>query len=133
MQVHSIGCLLRLINNTLGLWRGKLRSEVFIRGQRGWTPKMWRLLLLWITVVLVAALDEREFDPQVAPPQSSVSKPFQLWRNFANQVRLVFSRFQSTTPTPPTVKTRMRIITTTPEPELQLYGALNPIYQTGNF
>jgi len=32
---------------------------------------MWRLLLVWITVVLVAALDEREFDPQVAPPQSS--------------------------------------------------------------
>jgi len=63
----------------------------------------------------------------------SVSKPFQLWRNFASQVRLVFSRFQSTTPTPPTVKTRMRIITTTPEPELQFYGALNPIYQTGNF
>nr|XP_016928484.1 uncharacterized protein LOC108009023 [Drosophila suzukii] len=94
---------------------------------------MWRLLLLWITVVLVAALDEREFDPQVAPPQSSVSKPFQLWRNFASQVRLVFSRFQSTTPTPPTVKTRMRIITTTSEPELQFYGALNPIYQTGNF
>ncbi|XP_037716324.1 uncharacterized protein LOC119551195 [Drosophila subpulchrella] len=94
---------------------------------------MLRLLLLWITVVLVAALDEREFDPQVAPPQSSVPKPFQLWRSFANQVRLVFSRFQSTTPTPPTVKTRMRITTTAPEPELQFYGALNPIYQTGNF
>ncbi|KAH8348045.1 hypothetical protein KR084_003459 [Drosophila pseudotakahashii] len=94
---------------------------------------MLRLLLLWITVVLVAALDEREFDPQVAPSQSLVPKPFQLWRNFASQVHQVLSRFQPRTTTPPTVKTRMGTTTTTPEPELQFYGALNPIYQTGNF
>ncbi|XP_016991820.1 uncharacterized protein LOC108053628 [Drosophila rhopaloa] len=100
---------------------------------------MIRLLLLWITVVLVAALDEREFDPQVAPSPSLVPKPFQLWRSFASQVRLAFSPFQPKAPTPPppppppTVKTRMGITTSTPEPELQFYGALNPIYQTGNF
>ncbi|EDW90035.1 uncharacterized protein LOC122319556 [Drosophila yakuba] len=94
---------------------------------------MFRLLLLWITVGLVAALNEREFDPQVAPPQSSVPKPYQLWQSFASQVRLVFSRFQPKTPTPPTVKTRTGITTTTSEPELQFYGALNPIYQTGIF
>ncbi|XP_033155633.1 uncharacterized protein LOC117137970 [Drosophila mauritiana] len=95
---------------------------------------MFRLLLLWITVGLVAALDEREFDPQVAPHQSSVPKPFQLWRSFASHVRLVFSRLQPKSPTPPTVKTRTgTTTTTTPEPELQFYGALNPIYQTGNF
>ncbi|XP_026836833.1 uncharacterized protein LOC113564338 [Drosophila erecta] len=94
---------------------------------------MFRWMVLWITVGLVAALDVREFDPQVAPPQSSVPKPFQLWRNFASQLRLVFSRLQPKAPTPPTVRTRTGITTSTSEPELQFYGALNPIYQTGNF
>ncbi|KAH8233038.1 hypothetical protein KR026_003458 [Drosophila bipectinata] len=95
---------------------------------------MFRLLVLWVTVVLVVSLDEREFDPQVAPPQNTVPKPFQLWRNFASQVRRVFSNLQvkTTHPPPPTAKVRMRS-TTTLEPELQYYGALNPIYQTGNF
>ncbi|KAI8040081.1 uncharacterized protein LOC128253848 [Drosophila gunungcola] len=96
---------------------------------------MFRLLLLWITVVLVVALDEREFDPQVAPPTSLVPKHFQLWRSFTSQVRMIFSRFQHKAPSapPPTVKTRMGITTSSPKPELQFYGALNPIYQTGNF
>ncbi|XP_016946615.1 uncharacterized protein LOC108022268 [Drosophila biarmipes] len=94
---------------------------------------MLRWLLLWMTVVVVTALDEREFDPQVAPPQRLVAKPFQLWRSLASQVRLVLSRLQPSAPTPPTVKTRMGTTTTTPEPELQFYGALNPIYQAGNF
>ncbi|XP_017068752.1 uncharacterized protein LOC108106294 isoform X1 [Drosophila eugracilis] len=121
MQVHSIG--------------GKLSLEVFIRGPRSWTPKMFRLVVLWVWIIaaVVTALDEREFDPQVAPPQSLVPKPFQLWRSFTSQVRLVLSRFQPKPPTPPTIKTRMGITTTTTEPELQFYGALNPIYQTGNF
>lgn len=63
-----------------------------------------------------------------------VPKPFQLWRNFASQVRRVFNNLQTKTihPPPPTAKVRIRS-TTTPEPELQFYGALNPIYQTGNF
>ncbi|XP_017068753.1 uncharacterized protein LOC108106294 isoform X2 [Drosophila eugracilis] len=58
MQVHSIG--------------GKLSLEVFIRGPRSWTPKMFRLVVLWVWIIaaVVTALDEREFDPQVAPPQS---------------------------------------------------------------
>jgi len=35
MQVHSIGCLLRLINNTLGLWRGKAKiGGVYKRATR---------------------------------------------------------------------------------------------------
>ncbi|KAH8321585.1 hypothetical protein KR074_009715 [Drosophila pseudoananassae] len=94
---------------------------------------MFRLLVLWVIVVLVVALDEREFDPQVAPPQNTVPKPFQLWRNFASQVRRVFSNLQAkATPPSPTANIRMRS-TTTSEPELQYYGALNPIYQTGNF
>ncbi|KAH8253583.1 hypothetical protein KR032_006173 [Drosophila birchii] len=112
------------------------------------------LLLLWGIVALVAALDEREFDPQVAPPLKmgekskefyidiyliyiffAVSKPFQLWRSFTNQVRLAFSRLQAkpVTAPPPTVKTRMGFTSTTSEPELQFYGALNPIFQTGHF
>ncbi|XP_020818058.1 uncharacterized protein LOC110191529 [Drosophila serrata] len=100
---------------------------------------MFRLLLLWGIVALVAALDEREFHPQVAPPLKIVPKPFQLWRSFASQVRLAFSRFQAKTVTPhppppaPTIKTRMGTTSTTSEPKLQFYGALNPIYQTGNF
>ncbi|KAH8290111.1 hypothetical protein KR054_000008 [Drosophila jambulina] len=95
---------------------------------------MFRLMLLWGIVVLIAALDEREFDPQVAPPLKMVPKPFQLWRSFASQVRLAFSRFQAHPSLPsPTVKTRMGSTSTTSEPELQFYGALNPIYQTGNF
>ncbi|XP_017018755.1 uncharacterized protein [Drosophila kikkawai] len=97
---------------------------------------MFRLLLLWGIVALVTALDEREFDPQVAPPLRMVPKPYQLWRSFASQVRLAFSRFQAQPKPhpahPPTVNTRMGTSTTS-EPELQFYGALNPIYQTGNF
>ncbi|KAH8280513.1 hypothetical protein KR018_009031 [Drosophila ironensis] len=98
---------------------------------------MFRLLLLWITLGLAVALDEREFDPLVAPP--AVPKPFQLWRSFASQLRMVFNRlkYQTTAPppapAPPTVRIRMRTTSTTSEPQLQFYGALNPIFQTGNF
>lgn len=53
---------------------GKLQFAVFIREEAGLLAKMFRLLVLWVTVVLVVALDEREFDPQVAPPQNTGKK-----------------------------------------------------------
>ncbi|XP_022229644.2 uncharacterized protein LOC111078980 [Drosophila obscura] len=103
-----------------------------------------RLLLVCTILGQVLALDEREYDPQVAPlaMETTVLKPFQLWRSFASQVRLALSRWQPkpkpkpmAEPEPltrPTVRTRTRS-STSPEPELQFYGALNPIYQMGNF
>ncbi|SPP74566.1 uncharacterized protein LOC117592553 [Drosophila guanche] len=98
-----------------------------------------RLLLVCAILGQIFGLDEREYDPLVAPLATAVPKPLQLWRSFANQVRLTFSRWQpQRKPKPtteplanPTVKTRTR--STTPQPELQFYGALNPIYQMGNF
>ncbi|XP_034654980.1 uncharacterized protein LOC117892684 [Drosophila subobscura] len=98
-----------------------------------------RLLLVCAILGQILGLDEREYDPQVAPLATAVPKPFQLWRSFANQVRVAFRRWQpQPTPKPKpqplassTVKTRTR--STTTQPELQFYGALNPIYQMGNF
>ncbi|XP_017149525.2 uncharacterized protein LOC108160201 [Drosophila miranda] len=117
-------------------------QKVFISGLIGGPLakmlSLLRLLMVWTILGQVLALDEREYDPQVAPLTTTGNR---WWRSFANQVRLAFSRWQPkpktrTKPmeeplTSPTVKTRTR--SPTSQPEQQFYGALNPVYQMGNF
>ncbi|KAH8396688.1 hypothetical protein KR215_002484 [Drosophila sulfurigaster] len=106
------------------------------------------LLLLSGIFIFTAALDELEIDPQVAPPSVGkfvvdslynivvdfahlyVAGPrHTLWRNLMGQVRQALKRWQ---PTSTTVHPRIHLRSTT-EPELEYYGALNPIYQMNNF
>ncbi|EDW02358.1 uncharacterized protein LOC6559888 [Drosophila grimshawi] len=104
---------------------------------------MWRFicltrLLLWCSVVCLVcgALDELEYDADVAPPVVAPRPTLNLWHSFVVQMRQALKRFQPTTKQP-----HVRLRSTTPEtdfdynstPDQQFYGALNPIYQTLNF
>ncbi|XP_023179456.2 uncharacterized protein LOC111605250 [Drosophila hydei] len=97
---------------------------------------MLRMICLMLLLVGVCSLDELEYDAQVAPPHAEVYQPpLSLWRGFVAQVQEVFRSWR-TTKSP-----RVQLRSTTPEtdvdydaqPELQYYGALNPIYLTQNF
>ncbi|XP_062133106.1 uncharacterized protein LOC133843525 [Drosophila sulfurigaster albostrigata] len=88
------------------------------------------LLLLSGILIFTAALDELEIDPQVAPP--TVGPRHTLWHNLMGQVRQALKRWQPTVRTSTTVQPRIHLRSTT-EPELEYYGALNPIYQMNNF
>ncbi|XP_051860309.1 uncharacterized protein LOC127565524 [Drosophila albomicans] len=89
------------------------------------------LLLLSGIFIFTAALDELEIDPQVAPPPVAGPR-HTLWRNLMGQVRQALKRWQPTVRTSTTVHPRIHLRSTT-EPQLEYYGALNPIYQMNNF
>ncbi|KAL7735564.1 hypothetical protein ACLKA6_009529 [Drosophila palustris] len=106
---------------------------------------LWLLLLLGGSLVCTLKLDELEMDAQVAPPPPVAANPkLNLWRSFMGQVRQALHRFQptrsrttttSTTSTTTTTTKRppVQFRGTTKEPELQFYGALNPIFQMRHF
>ncbi|EDW08300.1 uncharacterized protein LOC6578454 [Drosophila mojavensis] len=94
------------------------------------------MLWLWLLLVGVCCLDELEYDAQVAPPTTEAPQsPLNLWRGFVGQLHQVIRSWR-TTKAP-----RVQLRSTTPDadvdydaqPELQYYGALNPIYLTQNF
>ncbi|XP_023033784.2 uncharacterized protein LOC111519088 [Drosophila willistoni] len=93
---------------------------------------MFRLLLceLLLLLALASTLDEREYDVKVAPISTSkVKRPLYSWPRLLAQLRRAFSTETTSTSTPlPRLRT-----TSTPAPTLEFYGALNPIYQTGQF
>ncbi|KAM8711420.1 hypothetical protein ACLKA7_000542 [Drosophila subpalustris] len=103
---------------------------------------LWLLLLLGGSSVCTLKLDELEMDAQVAPPPPVAAYPkLNLWRSFMGQVRQALHRFQptrrrtTTTSTTSTTTKRpsVQLRGTTKEPELQFYGALNPIFQMRHF
>ncbi|KAH8407709.1 hypothetical protein KR222_011049 [Zaprionus bogoriensis] len=90
--------------------------------------RLLRLLLLCCLVVLsVVALEELEYDAQVAPPIAAARPVQQLWRSWVAQLHQILHRWQ------PTPQPQLQLRTTTPEPELKPYGALNPMFQLQDF